>query len=372
MRSSNVLHDPKIAQLDLLVTERCNLKCVYCFHKQRPLDMTYEIFEKCIDMLVDQFAEEPIFNFFGGEPMLREDFCMDLMSSLKERVPNGRFHFTTNATIYSEKMVEQWFKGEPPIVQVSHDGIHQASLRGQEKIVTGNLKRYIKDLSADKVTTRMTFTNKTVGDLLKNVEYFYDIGVRRLAHQADVTNEWTSDDVELYRTQLDKIYDFIDKHNDLDMIFCNCNRVNQSKVRDRQCSMGRELLSLASDGSIYPCHRAVKFPHFKVGDVFTGHLNRGKFPVLHMDGCSNCGAKPTCHQCFVANYEQNGFLETPVESGCHINIHENKKLAEKMNLITVTAEDMLYAEKVLPSFIGTLQDIADNNRDVIGAFGRKK
>ena len=66
MRTNEVLYDVKIVQLDLLVTERCNLKCVYCFHKQLPKDMSYEVFERAITLLRDKFVESPIFNFFGG------------------------------------------------------------------------------------------------------------------------------------------------------------------------------------------------------------------------------------------------------------------------------------------------------------------
>ena len=362
MRTDNVIYEPSIHQLDLLVTERCNFDCVYCFHKQRPMDMTDEILQKAIDMMADQIHPRVIFNFFGGEPILMEDFCLKWMHRLRERFPECRFHFTTNGSVYSERLVNDWLIKEDPIIQISHDGINQARLRGHEELVTGNLKKYIKAVGVDKVTTRLTFTNETVGDLMESVEYFYGIGVRRFAHQADITNEWTEENIQEYCRQLDEIYDFMEEHPDLDVVFANCKKLTVSRVRNRQCSMGRELVSLTANGEIFPCHRAVKFPDFKIGDVFTGELNRGKFPVLNMDGCDKCDASDFCHQCFLANYEQNGSLEEPVESGCSINRYEFKKLSEKNNYVKADFEGSM---ELCAKAVEVLTDINSNNTEIL-------
>jgi uncharacterized protein len=324
--------------------------------------MTDEVVEKCLNLLGDQFHENVIFNFFGGEPMLMEDFSLKWMYRLRERFPKCRFHFTTNGTIYSERLVKEWLISEPSILQISHDGINQSKLRGMEDIVTKNLKLYLSEISPEKVTARLTFNHETVGDLYANVQYFYGLGVRRFAHQADVTNLWTKENNVEYERQLDKVYQFIDNHGDFDVIFCNCNRMTGSHMQDRQCSMGRGLLSLSADGSIYPCHRAVKFKQFKIGDVYSGKINRGKFPVLKMDGCSQCDAKFICHQCFLANYEQNGFLETPVESGCDINKYEFKKLSDKFKLTSPGSD---YIERIVPSISNVLGDIKSNNNEIL-------
>lgn len=361
MRTSNVIDTPMIHQLDLLVTEKCNLNCVYCFHKQRPIDMTDEVLQNCIDMLEDQIHPNIVFNFFGGEPMLMEDFCLKWMGILRERFPKCRFHFTTNGTIYSERLVNDWLINEEPILQISHDGVNHSKLRGSEDLVNKNLKRYLNAIPAEKITTRLTFTHDTVGDLFESVIYFYGMGVRRFAHQADVTNEWSPESIEEYYKQLDKIYDFIDKHPDLDVVFANCNKLGP-KSRNRQCSMGRELVSLTADGNIYPCHRAVKFPDFKIGNVFTGELNRGKFAVLKMDGCSSCDAEDFCHQCFLANYEHNGSLEEPVTSGCDINKYEFKRLAEKYNYVKA---DLECALDLCSKAVNVLQDIKSNNKEIL-------
>jgi len=326
--------------------------------------MTDEILQKGIDLLEDQLHPRVVFNFFGGEPILMEDFCLKWMRKLRDRFPECRFHFTTNGSVYSERLVNDWLIKEEPMIQISHDGINQARLRGHEDLVTENLQKYIKAIGAPKVTTRLTYTHDTVGDIMDSLEYFYGIGVRRFAHQADVTNEWSEENVQEYYRQLDKVYEFIDEHEDLDVVFANCNKLMGS-VRNRQCSMGRELLSLTADGDIYPCHRAVKFPEFRVGNVFTGALNRGKFPVLNMDGCDKCDASDLCHQCFLANYEHNGSLETPVESGCSINKYEFKKLAEKFKFVKADFEGTL---ELCAKAVPVLEDIKSTNEEILKAI----
>jgi uncharacterized protein len=363
MRTNDFLSEPKISQLDLLVTEKCNLKCVYCFHKARPIDMTDEVMEKAIEMLLPQFRENVLFNFFGGEPILMEHFCIDWMHKLREILPKCRFHFTTNGTVYSERLVEDFLKKEDPIIQISHDGINHARLRGEEELVTRNLKRYIDAIGANRVTARLTFTNETAKDLYENAVYFYNLGARRFAHQADVTNEWTEGQLKDYCSQLDKVYEFIESHSDFEVVFCDCKRFLNSNFKNRQCSMGRELMSLSANGELFPCHRAVKFPEFKIGDVWSGQVNRGKFPVLAMDGCSECEANTICHQCFLANYEHNGFLEIPVESGCLINKYEYSKLSEKFGRFKVSDEEI---ENVISVSERVLGDVISNNKAILG------
>ena len=101
---------------------------------------------------------------------------------------------------------------------------------------------------------------------------------------------------------------------------------------------------------------------FKIGDVFTGELNRGKFAVIKMDGCSGCDAEDFCHQCFLANYEQNGSLEEPVTSGCEINKYEFNKLAEKHNYVKADRE---HAMDLCSKAVHVLEDIRNNNKEIL-------
>ena len=52
------------------LTDNCNLACSYCFVKQKPLEMTYEIAEKSVEWLLSNHSNDstPLVTFFGGEP----------------------------------------------------------------------------------------------------------------------------------------------------------------------------------------------------------------------------------------------------------------------------------------------------------------
>ena len=60
------------------LTDNCNLACSYCFVKQKPLEMTYEIAEKSVEWLLSNHSNDstPLVTFFGGEPLLKYDYII--------------------------------------------------------------------------------------------------------------------------------------------------------------------------------------------------------------------------------------------------------------------------------------------------------
>jgi uncharacterized protein len=69
----------KVGYLRISLTEKCNLKCSYCFinwiytEKQKN-DMTVEDFIKYMEWFISQNKTSiPIVQYFGGEPLLRID-----------------------------------------------------------------------------------------------------------------------------------------------------------------------------------------------------------------------------------------------------------------------------------------------------------
>ena len=60
----------KQRNISIIVTERCNLSCVYCYeHNKSAKQMTFEIAKKIIDEeLTNLDKYEYMIDFFGGEP----------------------------------------------------------------------------------------------------------------------------------------------------------------------------------------------------------------------------------------------------------------------------------------------------------------
>ena len=108
----------------LSLTEKCNLRCNYCYYKSsqvnRELEMSDEILEKSIKLALERTIKlkHEFFNitFFGGEPLLRVDaICKGveiakmMVESERAKLPkNFEMHFAvnTNGTLFSNDLLD--------------------------------------------------------------------------------------------------------------------------------------------------------------------------------------------------------------------------------------------------------------------------
>lgn len=102
---------PLISSAFLNVTQKCNLKCKYCFVCQQPKEITYKVAEDAAKFLAKNAFKDnrtPSINFFGGEPMLRyKDIIKPLTEWIRD-VYGDKFELslTTNGTLLNEEVME--------------------------------------------------------------------------------------------------------------------------------------------------------------------------------------------------------------------------------------------------------------------------
>ena len=93
------------------VTEECNLRCSYCFVNKQPRHMTMETARKMIDFCLQPLVsgQEPFLsiNFFGGEPLLRAEFLLELLTYIQER---GADRFVLGAAPWPEIRCAAWWR----------------------------------------------------------------------------------------------------------------------------------------------------------------------------------------------------------------------------------------------------------------------
>lgn len=348
-----------VSWVDLFVTERCNLNCSYCFHKQNPKDMSDQTMEKSIELLRGKIADDCIFNFFGGEALLRQDFCIKWHKELLREFKKCRFAISTNAVVFPDKMID--YLNTPLFdVQISYDGTFQDKNRGRAEDVRKNIERYVDILRGGNVHFRLTFTPETVGGLYESIMDIYKRGGRRISHQADISLEWSEEHFCEYKKQLEMLYKEKEVLKDIQLYFCQCQRVTNEKKSI--CAMGKGLIAIDATGDIFPCHRAIKFPEFKIGNVYDGSLNRGMFVGLAMDMCEECPVSSTCHPCAIANYELSGSLVDNPSSTCRINEIEYEM---SLNEYRESNREMIENELIIRKMIPVLEDLKTSGSDAI-------
>jgi len=170
-----VMNTPK--SVDLSITNRCNLRCSYCYHFTSESDSGsdlstgewlsfFEELNRCavLDVVIG-----------GGEPFLREDFRELIEGVVKNRM---RFAILSNGTLITDEMAEFIAStGRCNFVQISIDGSFPGShdaFRGD-----GNFARAVaglKHLQNHKipVTVRVTIHRHNVHDLEEIARFLFE------------------------------------------------------------------------------------------------------------------------------------------------------------------------------------------------------
>ena len=182
---------PKSAYI--FVTNKCNLRCKYCYEENRTGDMSPETMIATIDWLVSHYEKEMFtrpfenltFTFFGGEPLLNFstvwvgiDYLRTICDKLNFKVG---IHILSNGTVLTDEMTE-YFKSVRPYnnfnwhFQVSLDGCEEthnanrvfANDEGSYKVISENIKKIRQIFKS--VGVRMTVTPDNIKSLSKDFE----------------------------------------------------------------------------------------------------------------------------------------------------------------------------------------------------------
>lgn len=113
-------------QFELVITEKCNLKCEYCYMKNQSSNMTKEVFDAHYDFLPEimkTYNEERFTTtFFGGEPLLNWDLIEYILPIVANDPKCEHIILPTNALKLSYYMISDLEKYNVEI-SLSFDGL---------------------------------------------------------------------------------------------------------------------------------------------------------------------------------------------------------------------------------------------------------
>ena len=327
----------EIRSVDLFITEKCNMKCDYCFHPKTGAVLSVEQGKKILDRLKQLSPESMQITFFGGEPLLYPQTVLELAEYARTLWPpddKGRhtstFSISTNGTYFDEDVFKR-FAELGMAIQVSCDGdeiTHTEYRHGDYNLIVENMKKILK-IKPD-MSVRMTFTPKTVGRLSINIKYLHqEIGVAKIMHHAVIEDDWTDDAVEQYAYQLGQVYHYrrYCKRQDIPLHIAFIDKplkiVNDELPPEKEfCQAGKSYIAVLDNGDVYPCHRAASARIFKLGNIFNEvPFIRGIFLNIDKEytGCAkHCKHAKTCHSCVITHYKVNQELTVPVTKYCKI------------------------------------------------------
>lgn len=323
-----------ISALNLDLTARCNLSCVYCYAKggdysTQSGSMSFETIRGALKDALDAGTLETNqnfrFEFFGGEPLFNTDAIKDTLALEKSGYlrpscgvsQTGRIinRISTNMTLYNDAIRELLADGNF-IISVSIDGA-AATQNAQRpyKNGRGSYADIIKNITEIKkaapgliTVARMTVYGNPAGFLeelkelaaLNIFDYcsIYCAAVEDCAASEVKINE---DFKKSYKSMAAQYASLISQK---DNIFKGCLELNRyirylldGNLTANHCRAGIGYFTLAADGSVYPCHRLIGKDEFKIEGGLKNISAGAKEWSVSVDertGCKDCAIRYLC------------------------------------------------------------------------------
>lgn len=357
----------------MIVTEDCNLRCTYCYEKNKnytPIYMTTEVAKNAIDFLINEIiknnGDKIDITFFGGEPTLNMKVINFIFDYTVEQAANFNikpsFQLITNCTIFNSDVynfIKKWFSTLQEVnIQLSIDGhpLVQDKCRinkegkGSSQLVEKTVKEYLKCFEELNIPKKYLIAHGVIAAnnakmLYESYKYLKSLGIVTVWFMPLHEDSWDEETIYHFEKNLRKIADeiFIEcqKNNNLDAYhfsystLANC----RSNKPEAPCSAGKTLCAISPEGEIYPCHRFYFYnKNQKLGDIYNGINNDiislyKEYSIENMFGdqpCAKCNNN-SCKICIAANYEYNDNMFIGFENYCKVSRKEDEIRQELKN-----------------------------------------
>lgn len=241
-------------KLILTLGDRCHRSCSYCYADlRRSGTMTLDVARRSIDSARTADGTPLQIGFFGGEPLLNFPLLREIADHARrtcELTPS--FSLTTSGDFLDEEVAEYFGGIDIDVALSAHDEDGGVVRRAARRLRAVGIRPSVV----------MVATPENCSGLRMRMESFLEAGIRRLAISPEFYEPWTVaararlaatyvEIVELYRRERDAGRPFVFNQFEPRL------RALESGVslRSTQCEVGPGQLSVAPDGSLYPCDR---------------------------------------------------------------------------------------------------------------------
>ena len=335
----------RVESLDIHITDRCNLKCKYCYLQQGNAVTRPDISDEIIAVLPEVTRRLGVkkINFFGGEPLLARDRIEKIVATVGDSV---RYSIVTNGVVGDDSL-RDFLRAHKIGVQRSIDGCPQACALNRPDVT----EKYVEltPVFADKGRPRRSTITENAAPLL----YRSWLWLKKNGFGSGWTpipdnyKAWSDESIAAFVEQMKLIArDLVEDVRAGKSPFYNYwfTRLGPAirtpdKEQAKGCGAGQSLLALRQDGAFFACHRFVTddilsdwcFGH--VWDVLEGKPLRAG-PSAHkaietckknfataevFSECHACEAKAGCAGgCYHVNRAVNGDPAKPELTWCKL------------------------------------------------------
>ena len=344
---TNTSSQKKRKIVELVLTERCNLSCVYCFeHDKDTLRMSLDIAKNAIEEAFnDSSYDEVEIDFFGGEPFADFKNMKHICEWIwQKQWPKPFIVFaTTNGTMV-HGAIKDWVRKNSHrfILGVSIDGtpdMHNLNRNNSFAQIDLNFFSSLWPFQSAK----MTISRLTIPNLAEGVIYLHKHGFKVSCNNAyGIT--WEEEDYPIFAEQLKKLADFyIDNPNiePCSIITMPIQNTAFDHVLQKWCGAGTNMICIDRTGTKYPCHTFM--PSSSGNSVKLDDM----FALLESDklldtNCQGCVLAPSCPTCYGINYVETSDITKRNKSHCIFSKIRAKATAYMLSTMLINRDREYY------------------------------
>lgn len=298
----------------IILTERCNLRCTYCYEKsmkefdnglekkwdydiEAPVDSQVGI-EKIKKLL----KPEDTLIFYGGEPLVMIDKIKEIMDNV-----NCNFMIQTNGVLLNHLPEKYLFRFDKMLVSI--DGEKERDEKGKGKghydLIVKNLKEIRKKGYKGEIVARMVVSESDIYEQVVHIVELINEGLYDSVHwqidagfyKFDYDKEKFETFVKEYNSSIDELLDFwfsemhkgkVWKFYPFLGIF---NRIIgwDKDIGSLPCGSGHSNFSITTSGKLSACPimNSVK-------NMYCGSVEKGIEKNIPIRGCENCAYLDIC------------------------------------------------------------------------------
>ena len=281
---------PKLCNLFLEVTSRCNARCEHCGSRcdgnEQGAEVSAEVLKRTLKEISECYDPKKVYlNVTGGEPLMRKD----LFDILEYAVDLGfEWGMTSNGMLITESMFKKIEKAKMSTVSISIDGLKETHEKfrkvpnSYEKILKG-IDMMIASPVIKIVQVTTVANKKNLNELEDLYQLLLEHGVKywRVVNCDPIGRANDNSDIFLDLEDYKYLFKFIEekqKEGKMKDVTYGCSHylgVNEErKIRSNYfiCMAGLTVGSILSNGDIFVCPNV---PRRK--ELIQGNINKDSF-----------------------------------------------------------------------------------------------
>jgi len=327
----------------IVPTERCNLACRYCSAKSDPSRqerMDWAIAKRAMDLIIDYVPNRGIVEFAGGEAFLEIDLIERIVQYGRQAAEKAgkqlKFGAQSNGTLLVGNLLQR-VQDLGLSVNISLDGDRVSN--DMTRVFPGNrgthaaITRTLTSMHEMGITpAAICVVSKSNYRRLDKVLAGYvklgmdSIKLNPVSKHGRAMTEWDAlalepeEFLEVHVKYLDMAL-----HEDCSVLDENTtmmfkilgSKIHPYRCMRSQCGTGRDFMTFAPNGDVYPCPQTRVNPEFRLANVFEIDRLEGIWrsnAIISKLGDRQVGTIPECKECTFKRF---------CEAGCPISSYEH-------------------------------------------------